>query len=140
MAVDRWPYQEGVIMKGLVCGYATAGSAIVEGDFVRCGTSANEQVVVIPAAADESGWGYAVKAAGTGDMLPVVVTGIVKVSVNDILAIGSLVTTESATDCAAIGASNGLKINGSTQIILGTLLQATAAAGDEVLMILGLDR
>jgi hypothetical protein len=144
MAVDKWTYQEGVITKGLVCGFATAGSAIVEGDFVKCGTSANNQVVVIPATNAAGtigdGWGYAVKAAGTGESLPVVITGIVKVTSNETLLIGELVLSESATDVAGIGTSVSMYFNGGTQHILGTILQATETPGTECLMILGLAR
>jgi hypothetical protein len=144
MAVDKWQYQEGVIEKGLVCGFAEAGSTIVEGDFVKCGTTANEKVVVIPATSAAGtigdGWGYAVKAAASGEKLPVVITGIVKVTANETLSIGELVLSESATDVAGIGSSANLKINSATQIILGTILQASETPGTEVLMILGLAR
>lgn len=144
MAVDKWAYQDGCIMKGLVCGFAEAGSAIVEGDFVKCGTSANEKVVVIPATSAAGtigdGWGYAVKAADSGEKVPVVITGIVKVSADETLSIGELVLSESATDVAGIGTSAALKINGETQIILGTILQSSETPGTEVLMILGLAR
>lgn len=144
MAVDRWAVQEGIIVEGLTCGFATAGAAIVEGDFLTYGTSANEQFVVIPAtsAAGTIGDGsmYALKGAGSGEELPVVFTGIVKVSVDETLLIGALVLSESATDVAGIGTSEKLDINSATQRILGTLLQATVTPGDEVLMLLGLAR
>jgi len=146
MAVDRWATQDGVIVKGLVCGFATAGSAIAEGDFVKLGTSANEQIVVVPAtsAAGTIGDGtfYAMKAAGTGEKLPVFITGIVKVSCNETLAIGKIVITESATDVAGsplVTASHVWTASG-TQHIIGTLLQAVVTPGDEVLMLLGMLR
>jgi hypothetical protein len=144
MAVDKWAYQEGIIVKGLVCGFAEAGSTIVEGDFVGPGTSANEKVVVIPATSAAGtigdGYGYALKGAASGEKLPVAITGIVKVTANETLAIGELVLSESATDVAGIGGSDNLKINSATQIILGTILQASETPGTEVLMILGLAR
>jgi hypothetical protein len=145
MAVDKWQYQEGIIVHGLVLGFATAGSTIVEGDFVTYGTSANEQVVVIPATSAAGtigdGFGYALKAAGTGEKLPVAITGIVKVSVDETLVIGDIVLSESATDVAAPGLVSASQVwNGGTQRILGTILQAAETPGTEVLMILGLCR
>ena len=144
MAVDRWTVQEGIIQHGLVSGFFVAGAPIAEGDFVTYGTSANEQAVVIPATSAAGtigdGFGYSLKAADTGEAVVVAITGIVKVSVDETLAIGALVLSESATDAAGIGTSEKLDINSATQRILGTLLQATVTPGDEVLMILGLAR
>jgi hypothetical protein len=144
MATDLWPAQEGVIQDGLICGFAEAGATITEGDFVTYGTSAASKFVVIPATSAAGtigdGFGYAMKAAATGEKLPVAITGIVKVSVDETLVIGSLVLSESATDCAGIGTSEKLDINSATQRILGTLIQATTVPGDEALMILGLFR
>lgn len=138
MVTDRWPSQEGVIVKGLVCGFGyCADGAVTAGDWVTFGTSANDKVSVKAAAAVGDSFAYALRGGAQYDTIPILISGIVKAVADETLVIGSLVINKTATQVVGHGASTTLTINSATQIILGYILQATADESDEVLMVVG---
>lgn len=135
---DNWSKQEGVIHKGLVIANAYADGVVAANSFVTFGTSAADRIAVTASAAVGDSICIALKAAAAaGDIIPVMFSGVVKVLVNETLSIGELVINESTTEIVGIGASTTLMINSATQYIAGTVLQASAADGDEILMLLG---
>lgn len=140
VTVDWYPDEEGSIVDGLICGFCYADGAIAEGNIVKWGTSASGRVAVIVSAAIGDGIGVALKAAsGAGAYVPVAFSGIVKMLVNETLAIGDLVISNNTVTIVGVGASNTLCINSATQKILGCLMQAAADDEDEVLVLLGGD-
>ena len=139
-AADYWPEQDGVIVKGLICGFAYADAAVAAGDIVKWGTSASGRVAVTPSTAVGDGVGVALKAADAGQRFPLAYSGIVKMTTSETLAIGNLVISGSSRSVVGIGASTKLSINSATQMVLGCLMQAGADDdGDEVLVMLGGD-
>ncbi len=138
MVTDRWPSQEGVIVKGLVCGFGYCGDASVdEGDWVTFGTSANDKVAVKKSAAIGDSFARALKAGAQYDTIPILISGICKVLVDETLVIGSLIISKTVTQVVGHGASTTLTINSATQILLGYILQATTDESDEVLAVIG---
>ncbi len=135
---DLWDTQEGVIVKGLIAGFCYADAAIGEGDFVKLGTSAANRLPVAVTAAVGDSIGIAMKAAdAAGDIIPVAFSGIVKVMAGETLVIQDIVIGFGATaNVASVGASTTLKLNSATQWIVGISLQAAAAPGDELLILL----
>lgn len=141
MATDYWPEQDGVIVKGLICGFCYADEALTAGTMVSWGTSAVGRVAV-KAAGSETGdaVGVALKSVTTaGDIVPVVFSGIVKLTTAETLAIGNLViNNKSSIAIVGMGASTKLYINSGTQYILGCTMQAgTDDNGDELLVLVG---
>ena len=140
VTVDWYPDEEGSIVDGLICGFCYADGALAEGNIVKWGTSAVGRVAVIVSAAVGDGIGVALKAAsGAGAYVPVAFSGIVKMLVNETLAIGDLVLNLDTISIGGIGDSNTLCINSFTQKILGCIMQASADDEDEVLVLLGGD-
>lgn len=138
MVTDWYPKQEGVIVYGLSVSNAYADGAIAAGSFVTFGTSRANQIAVTASAAVGDAFGVAIKAAAAaGDEVPVLISGVVKVTTNETLSIGELVINESTTEIVGIGASTTVMINSATQRILGIIGQAATDDGDEVLLILG---
>jgi len=144
MVTDWYPDEEGSIVNGFICGFCYADGALNEGAIVKWGTSASGRVAVAEAT-DAAGTigdgiGVALKAAsGAGAMVPVAFSGIVKMSVNETLAIGDLVLSESSVYLTGIGTSANLAINSATQKIMGCLMQASTDETDELLVLLGGD-
>lgn len=140
MAIDYWPEQDGVIVKGMICGFCYATLAVNEGEIVTWGTSAASRAAVTPSIAVGDGCGVAMKTVSAGQILPVVFSGIIKMKTTDIVAIGELVINASSIDLTNMSDSNTICINSATRTIMGCVLQAGAAAdGDELLVLLGGD-
>lgn len=145
MAIDYWPEQDGIIVKGMICSFCRADAAIPAGRIVAWGAGSGVSIVSVKSsAAIGDGCGVALKAAGAaGDIIPVVFSGIIKLVTDETLSIGNLVTNLSSLYIAGVGASNTLAINSdaaATGTILGCVMQAGAADdGDEVLVMLGGD-
>jgi hypothetical protein len=138
MVTDAWPNQEGVIVKGLICGFAYADGVIAANSWVTWGTSATNRWAVTASAAVGDSQGMAMRAAAAaGDIIPVIYSGIVKSLTNETIVIGDLLVNESTTEVVGFGASTTLEINSATQYILGTAAQADAAPGGEILILLG---
>jgi len=144
MSTDWYPDEEGSIVDGLICGFCYADGAMNEGCIVKWGTSASGRVAVAEATAAAGtigdGIGVALKAAaGAGSMIPVAFSGIVKMTVDETLAIGDLVLSQNSVTITGIGSSANLAINSGTQKILGCLMQASTNESDELLVLLGGD-
>ena len=140
MVTDWYPDEEGSIVDGLICGFCYADGEIAEGNIVKWGTSASGRVAVAVSTAVGDGIGVALKAAsGAGAYIPVAFSGIVKMTVDETLAIGDLVISESSIAIVGVGASTTLTINSATQKIIGCLMQAATDEADEVLVLLGGD-
>jgi hypothetical protein len=140
MVTDWYPDEEGSIVDGLICGFCYADGAIGEGNIVKWGTSAAGRVAVAASTAVGDGIGVALKeASGAGAYIPVAFSGIVKMTVDETLAIGDLVISESVTQIVGVGDSTTLTINSATQKIIGCLMQASTDEDDEVLVLLGGD-
>ncbi len=139
---DNWDSQEGLIADGLVVGFCRAGAAIAAGDAVTFGTAAANQVNVITAHAAATvgkGIGVALKAASTGDILPVIYFGVVKMTAGETIVIGDiLISGLAAGQVFGVGASNSLLLNtAGTQYVLGIAIQEATTIGDELLVLVG---
>ena len=140
MVTDWYPDEEGSIVDGLICGFCYADAAIAEGNVVTWGTSALGRVAVTPSVAVGDGIGVALKAAsGAGVYVPVAFSGIVKLSVDETLAIGALVICQDSISLVGMGLSNTLYINSATQMIIGCAMQSSTDESDELLILLGGD-
>jgi hypothetical protein len=144
MVTDWYPDEEGSIVDGFICGFCYADAACNAGEVVTWGTSASGRVAVKPATSAAGtigdGIGVALKAAsGAGSYIPVAFSGIVKMTVDETLAIGDLVLSQSSIALAGIGTSAALCINSATQKILGCVMQASTDESDELLVLLGGD-
>lgn len=138
MAVDYWPEQDGVIVKGLICGFCYADAAVNAGEIVKWGTSAAGRVAVTPSTAVGDGVGVAMKTAAAGQIFPVIFSGLVKMTTSETLSIGNLVINADSLSIVGIGASTKLSINSATQMVLGCTMQAGADDnGDELIVMLG---
>jgi hypothetical protein len=142
MAVDYWPEQDGIIVKGLICGFCYADNAVNAGEIVKWGTSAVSRIAVTPSTAIGDGVGVALKtASATGDIIPVAFSGIIKMTTSETLSIGNLVINANSLTLVGMNASNKLCLNSNaTGQIMGCLMQTGADDnGDEVLVLLGGD-
>ena len=138
MVTDWYPKQEGAIVYGLSVANAYADGVIAAGSFVTFGTSRANAIAVTAAAAVGDSFAVALRAAAAaGDEVPILISGVVKVTCNETLAIGELVINESTTEIVGIGASTTIMINSATQRILGIVGQESTDDGDEMLLILG---
>ena len=150
--LDMWDSEEGYICQGTDIGFCTLGSAVVAGDCVKFGTSAANQIVLSKWTALGDSVGIAKKGGVTGDIIPVVFYGVVKLCANQIVTVGSCVrsaatagTTVTYGNCVAIGINTGatsdvaytLNNATGTMHILGLALQDAATAGDEILVLIG---
>jgi len=145
MVTDKWPDEEGVIVDGIIIGFAEAGATVVEGRGVDFGTSATGKVVCTTPSAIGDSWGVALKGATVGLMVPVAISGVVKMVSTGTFNAGEMVmggavgraqignaaaNTTALQMFAAAGATTG-------SYILGMALQEATAEGDEVLIALG---
>jgi len=149
---DMWDTQEGYISAGTDIGFCTLGTAVVAGDCVTFGTSAANQVVVNLWAAFADSVGVAMKGGVTGDRIPVIFYGVVKMVAHQTVTVGQCVSN-SATAGTTITYGNVIPIaintggtsdtlfalvNATgTQHILGLALQDGATPGDEILVLIG---
>lgn len=140
MAIDYWPDEEGSIVDGLICGWCYADGAIGEGRLVKWGTSAAGRVAVAAVADSGEGCGVALKdASGAGAIIPVMFSGIVKLTAGETLVIGDLFTSLSSIYICTITAAS-VNIAGGTHSVMGCTMQAGADDdGDELLCLLGGD-
>lgn len=143
--VDKWPDEEGMIVEGIVIGFCEAGATLTANTGVDFGTAATNKIVVTACSAIGDSVGVALKAASSGEMVPVAFTGVVKMTSTGTFNVGELVmggaagkarignaaaNTTAAQLFAAAGATTGSHI-------LGKALQTATTEGDEVLILLG---
>lgn len=144
MVTDWYPQQEGRIADGLTINCIVGATAVKELDIVTYGTSAADQITVIPAVSTGDGWGVALKAGAVGDPVPVLVYGLVKLKCGErgagftqgeVCLNCSELWIDSAEDLAPVEAS--VFMFGGTSTILGTIMQTSTADLDEVLVLVG---
>jgi hypothetical protein len=140
-ATDYWPEQDGIIVKGLVCGFCRADAAIAEGRIVAWGAGSGVGIVSVKSsAAVGDGIGVALKAAtAAGDIIPVAFSGIIKMTTDETLSIGNLITNKSSLYIVGMGASDQLYINSKNSTIMGCTMQGGGDEQDELLVMLGGD-
>lgn len=143
--VDLYPDEEGYISNGTIIGYCKAADSIALHEGVSIGvTSVSGAVSVLAGAADGDCLAVALKAADTGDFIPVCFHGLVKMVIGDTCTAGDIVKNDaSATYVIPIvqTVDTILKfrgLNGTGTIIrLGLLMQPGDASGDEALVFIG---
>jgi hypothetical protein len=149
---DMWDTQEGYICQGTDIGFCTLGTAVVAGDCVTFGTSAANKIVVNQWSDFADAVGVAKKGGVTGDTIPVVFYGVVKMVAHQTVTVGQCVsnsvtagTTVTYGNVIPIAINTGgtsdvlfCLVNATgTQHILGMALQDGAAPGDEILVLIG---
>ena len=150
---DNWETQEGYICDGSVIGFVELGSTVVAGEALQWGTSAPNKVVMIAKALAADSCAVAMKGGVTGDKIPAVFYGVVKMCAHSTITVGDAVVnskTEGATitygnvtpltatdtginNVAVLKHNNGT----GTAYILGMALQAATTIGDELLVLVG---
>lgn len=139
-ATDYWPEQDGIIVKGLVCSFCKADGTIAAGNIVAWGASSAVGVVSVKSsAAVGDGIGVALKAGATGSLIPVAFSGIIKMTTDETLSIGNLITNKSSLYIVGMGASNTLYINSHNSTVMGCTMQGGGDEQDELLVMLGGD-
>ena len=149
---DMWDSEEGYIALGTDIGFCTLGSAVVAGECVKFGTSVANQIVVAKWTASGDSIGVAKKGGVTGDVIPVVFYGIVKLVAAQTVTVGQCLqnaatagTTITWGNCVPIAnlstgtaAPTQCNQNGTgTAHLLGLALQDGATPGDEILVLVG---
>jgi hypothetical protein len=150
--VDMWDSEEGYICQGTDIGFCTLGTAVVAGECVKLGTSVANQIVVSKWAAIGDSIGIAKKGGVTGDVVPVIFYGVVKLVAHITVTVGSCVrncqtagTTITWGNVVPIAVNSGgtydtgLAMNNQTGTahVLGLALQDGANSGDEILVLIG---
>ncbi len=146
MVTDKWPQEEGLIVEGLVIGFAEAGNTCTEGRGVAFGTAATNKVVVTSPSATGDSFGVCLRTQSTaGNKVPIALSGVMKMVSTGTFNNGEFVmggaagrarignaaaNTSKLQLFAAAGASRGT-------YILGLALQTATAEGDECLILLG---
>jgi len=143
MATDWYPSQEGRIVDGVTLN-CIAETAVAEGDCVKFGTSTSGQITVVPATAHGDAFGIAIRAAGVGIPVPVLVYGLYKCTVSTVAAaveqghacMNYTNAYISDVDDLAVVEAVSIAFSGAC-IILGMIMQTSTASGDEVLVLVG---
>ena len=150
---DMWDTQEGYICQGQILGFVELGTAVVAGEPLTWGTSAANKVVMnAGGAADGDSPAVAMKGGVTGDQIPAVFYGVMKMVAHVTVTVGQIVEA-----CATAGTTitygqvqpipnltTGTAApvfvgdNGTgTRFKLGMAIQGGAAPGDEILVLIG---
>ena len=150
--VDMWDSEEGYICQGTDIGFVTLETAVVAGECVTWGTSAANKIVMKKWAAVGDSVGVAKKGGVTGDIVPVVFYGVVKLvaaqtvtvgqTVRSAATAGTTITWGNCVPIANLSTGNAVPLaaneNGTgTFFKLGLALQDGAAPGDEILVLIG---
>lgn len=149
---DMWDSEEGYICAGQTIGFCELGTAAVAGECITWGTSAANKIVVKKTAATLDSIGISLKGGVTGDKVPVVFYGVVKLVAHQTVTVGQIVGA-SVTAGTTVTYGNVVPIpnlatgtavplfvgdNGTgTAFRLGMALQDGAAPGDEILVLVG---
>lgn len=148
MATDYWSKEEGAIFDA--CSYilpCRASTAITLGSVVTATTTQTDGAIEI-APSTELGDGFAVAckaATADNDIIPVLFYGVYKMAQsgagNDILmgefVMNSITTTVASVNDVGTFTIANLKVVKGTSYILGMALQKSAAAADEILILVG---
>jgi hypothetical protein len=106
----------------------TAGGSITKGQVVAF--SGSMTVVAASAATDQTA-GVALRSASSGQTLPVLVKGVVKVTAGGAITVGNVVTGSTGGKVAAVGGTWAATMGGA---MLGQALNAASADGDLILV------
>ena len=144
--VDLWTTQVGRINDVLTLPMQLGGT-VNEGSAVKFGTSADGVLVAVTSAAAGDGWGVALKYGTSGQVVPILMFGVMKcVRSNTTTAIGPggfvMNSITAASGCTSVALINGLTtakmaLFGSNSYILGMALQTFATTGDTGLVLIG---
>lgn len=151
---DNWAKEEGYICQGATIGFVELGTAAVAGECLTFGTSAANKIVMNIWSAGMDSVGVALKGGVTGDKIPVVFHGVMKMVghvtmdagsiVGNSITAGTTITYGNVIPATTINTANSAEIlarrsNGATGTAwtLGMALQAVATAGDEILVLVG---
>lgn len=142
-AADYWPSEEGQVGPGIVIGFFTASGTVTEARAQKYGTATSGTVKCQDggAARGDANCGVALKSASTGELVPVIVYGVVKMEADgttDIDAgdfVQNEVTTNDIIECDTT--YSNYKLFGSIYYVLGQAMQAATEDGDEILVLVG---
>jgi len=150
---DMWDTQEGYICQGQIIGFITLGTAVVAGDLLKWGTSAANKVVMNQGGdADGDAPAVALKSGVTGDTIPAVFNGVMKMVAHVTVTVGQIVegvatagttiTYGQVQPIPNLATGNAVPVfvglNGTgTRFRLGIALQDGATPGDEILVAIG---
>ena len=94
---DLYPDEEGMILDGLTIGFAYAAGSITLNQCVALDSTAVSGVVsVVAGSSDGDSVGVALKTAVTGDRLPVLLFGMMKLYAGDTITSGDIVQNDSS--------------------------------------------
>jgi len=149
---DMWDSEEGYICQGQTIGFVELGTAAVAGECMAWGTSAANKIVMKKTADTLDAVGISLKGGVTGDQVPVVMYGVVKLVAHQTVTVGQIVGA-SVTAGTTITYGNVVPVpnlatgtaaplfvgdNGTGAAFrLGMALQDGAAPGDEILVLVG---
>lgn len=148
--VDNWDSQEGYICNGAVIDFVTLETACVAGEPLAFGTAASNKIVMKLHANAADSSAVALKGGVTGDVVPAVFYGVVKMVAYSVCTVGGFVTnSKTAGTTITYGNVHPLtaqtpgqnvlaRICGTgTAFLLGQCLQAGTTVGDELLVLIG---
>jgi hypothetical protein len=148
MATDYWSKEEGAIFDA--CSYilpCSAAGAITLGAAITSTTTQTDGAIEVTAATGlGDGFAVACKAAtADGDVIPVLFYGVYKMAQsgtgNDILmgefVMNSITTTVASVSDVGTYTIANLKVVKGSSYILGMALQKSAAAADDILILVG---
>jgi len=149
--VDNWDTEEGYICQGSIIDFVTLETACVAGEPLAFGTGASNKIVMKLRAASADSSAVALKGGVTGDKIPAVFYGVVKMVAYSVCTVGGFVinsktggTTITYGNVMPLTAEtteagmNLARVNGTgTAFLLGQCLQAGTTTGDELLVLIG---
>lgn len=152
--VDQWETQEGYICQGNVIGFVELGAPLVAGEPLQWDTPVANKIVMKKCAAAADSCAVSLKGGTTGDKIPAVFYGVVKMCAHSAITVGDPVVNAKTvgatitygqvtplTAAATTDATHGfyLKHNSGTgtAYILGLALQAATTVGNELLILVG---
>ena len=136
---DYWPQEEGYIYEGAPVMQCVASGAITENACVKLAAATVGNVVVAQSTTWGECIGVALRAVATGQVVPVAFGGIVKMLADATLALGHQVVSSAAGGNKLIdgpGTANVKIGSNGTAFLMGTILQAAATEGDEILSLI----
>jgi hypothetical protein len=140
---DLWPSQDGCIIEGFSIANCYCTQGVTEGYAVTshgCAGVTAHQIPIDVSNAVGDGIGIALKTGVAGETIPVLFYGVYKMDTDKVCAIGAFVTNSSGGQYASyLGATHTyakLMVGAGASYVLGMALQ-TAAAGDEILILVG---
>lgn len=148
MATDWWPSEEGAVFEdGAIILPCYPADTILECSCVKAGASSAGRITVNQSTALGDSIAVALRAGDTGvpAAIPVMFFGAVKMAIDNgsdfaemfECVMNSITTTVTAMGQATTGTLKGIGGASGASHILGKALQAAAADGDEILVLVG---